>query len=176
MKVLRNFDDFVRKNRVYENLEEENDNMNSYDKFDEDEFDDEDLEDFDDEEEFDDEELDGDEFDDEEFDDEELDGDEFDEFDDDDLEDEMGTEEEEGEYKGSLMMKELADLLDTEVTEENEIVYNGHKINFFSETEMFHVGKKTFETPEEVAEYVQSSEVEDEITNERHSHKNRRRR
>ena len=41
---------------------------------------------------------------------------------------------------------------------------------------MFHVGKKTFETPEEVAEYVQSSEVEDMVTNERHSHKNRRRR
>jgi hypothetical protein len=208
MKVLKNFDDFVRKNRLNENLEEENNNRNSYspreleddedfdgddfddEEFDGDDFDDEDFDgdDFDDEEldgddldgdDLDDEDLDGDDLDGDDLDDEDLDGDDLDDDDDDDddddLEDEMGTEEEEGEYKGNLMMKELADLLDTEVTEENEIVYNGHKINFFSETEMFHVGKKTFETPEEVAEYVQSSEVED-VTNERHSHKNRKRR
>ncbi|NBO23006.1 hypothetical protein EBU94_06685, partial [bacterium] len=95
----------------------------------------------------------------------------------DDMDDMDDMEEEEGEYIGNIMMKELADLLDTEVDEENEIIYNGHKINFFSETEKFHVGKKTFETPEEVAEYVQSDSMsqDEEETNERHSHKNKRR-
>ena len=70
-------------------------------------------------------------------------------------EEEMGGEEEEsGEYKGDLEMKKLADLLGVEVVN-NQIEYDGKKINYFSETEMFHIGKNKFEDAESVIEYLE---------------------
>lgn len=67
-------------------------------------------------------------------------------------------EEEDGsEYKGTKLMEELADMLDTEI-KDNEIEYNGHTVNFFSETEKFHVDDQKFETPEEVYNYLDNPE------------------
>lgn len=65
-----------------------------------------------------------------------------------------GEEEEAGEYKGEVEMKRLADILGSEVIN-NQIEYNGKKINYYSETEMFHVDKKKFETAEEVVDYLE---------------------
>jgi len=72
----------------------------------------------------------------------------------------MGTEEEEGhEYEGTKLMSELAQKLGTKITD-NSIVYKkekndlGKKINFFSETESFHVDNKKFKTIDEVLEYL----------------------
>ena len=66
----------------------------------------------------------------------------------------MGAEEEEGhEYEGNKLMSELAQKLGTEITN-NSIDYNGKKINFFSETESFHVDKKKFKTIDEVLAYL----------------------
>ena len=68
-----------------------------------------------------------------------------------DGEDEM--EEEEGdEYEGTLLLKELAERLGSEVVN-NTIEYNGQKINYYSETEAFHVGKMKFDTVDEVVDY-----------------------
>ena len=58
-------------------------------------------------------------------------------------------EEEGSEYMGVQMLQNLADVLGTEVVD-NSVEYNGKKINFYSETEMFHVDKKKFKTAEEV--------------------------
>ena len=63
-------------------------------------------------------------------------------------------EEESGEYEGTTKLKKLAETLGAELTN-NEINYEGHKINWFSETEAFHVDRKKFETIEEVLEYLQ---------------------
>ncbi len=69
-------------------------------------------------------------------------------------------EEEEGhEYKGNLIMRELADKLGAEVVN-NQIDYNGQKINYFSETEKIHIGKNKFETIEEVLDYLNPQETE----------------
>lgn len=68
-------------------------------------------------------------------------------------------EEEEGDYKGQILMSELADKLGAKI-ENNAINYNGKKINFFSEDEKFHIDKKKFETPDEVIEYLESGEIE----------------
>jgi hypothetical protein len=63
-------------------------------------------------------------------------------------------EEEEGhEYEGTKLMKSLAEKLGTEIVN-NSIEYNGKKINFFSETEAFHIDKKKFKTIEEVLTYL----------------------
>ena len=84
--------------------------------------------------------------------------DDQDEFDEDDFEE---GEEESGEYEGNRLMSELAEMLGTEVVN-NEIEYEGHKINFFSETDSFHIdkNKKKFGTPDEVVDYLKSSESE----------------
>lgn len=68
-------------------------------------------------------------------------------------------EEESGEYEGTLLMKQLADMLGTEV-KNNEIDYEGQKIHFYSETEMFHIGKNKFKTPQEVVDFLQGKEEE----------------
>lgn len=68
-------------------------------------------------------------------------------------------EEEEDEYKGRMLMEELADELGTEVKEDGSIEYEGNKINFYSETENFHIGKNKFETVEEVLNFLQNKEV-----------------
>ena len=80
---------------------------------------------------------------------------------------EEGEGEEEGhQYKGNQMIAKLADILGTEPTG-NSIEYNGKRINFFSETEMYHVDRKKFATAEEVAEYLNSTgEQPSEVTNE----------
>ena len=44
----------------------------------------------------------------------------------------------------------------------NEINYNGEKINFYSETEKFHIGKRKFDTLEDVLKYLKP-EVEPEL-------------
>lgn len=68
-------------------------------------------------------------------------------------------EEEEGnDYIGRKMINQLANHLGTEVSNDGSIDYNGKKINFYSETEMFHVDRKKFKTPEEVVNYLEGSE------------------
>jgi len=63
-------------------------------------------------------------------------------------------EEEEGhEYEGTKLMKNLAEKLGTEIVN-NSIEYNGKKINFFSETDSFHIDKKKFKTIDEVLKYL----------------------
>ena len=73
-------------------------------------------------------------------------------------------EEEGGEYQGQILLNQLANELGTEVSEDGSINYNGKKINFFSETEKFHVDNKKFATVEEVVDYLGKSEPE--ISNE----------
>lgn len=65
-------------------------------------------------------------------------------------------EEEEDEYKGRMLMIELADKLGTELEEDGSIEYEGNRINFYSETEKFHIGKNKFETVDEVLDFLQS--------------------
>lgn len=69
------------------------------------------------------------------------------------MDDEEMGEEEGYEYKGTLLMKELANRLGSKVVN-NSIDYNGKKINYFSETEAFHVDKMKFETVDEVVDYL----------------------
>jgi len=66
-------------------------------------------------------------------------------------------EEEGGEYMGQKMMADLASELDTEIGSDGSINYNGKKVNFYSETEMFHVDKKKFKTADEVINYLEGS-------------------
>lgn len=79
-----------------------------------------------------------------------------------DMEDDMEYQEEEeeevGEYIGTKMLKDLASRLGVEV-ENNEINYKGQKINFFSETEKFHIGRNKFSTIEEVVDFLESENM-----------------
>lgn len=79
-------------------------------------------------------------------------------------------EEEGGEYQGQILLNQLADELGTEVGTDGSINYEGKKINFYSETEKFHVDNKKFSTAEEVINYLgsttMSSNDEDEMTDE----------
>ncbi len=68
------------------------------------------------------------------------------------------TEEEGGEYNGQRLMKELAGKLNTEVNTDGSVTYEDKKINFYSETEMFHVDKKKFKTVDEVVRYLNIEE------------------
>jgi hypothetical protein len=68
-------------------------------------------------------------------------------------------EEEGGEYMGTQKLQNLADSLGTEVVD-NSVEYNGKKVNFYSETEMFHVDKKKFKTVEEVVDYLEGGAFE----------------
>lgn len=80
-------------------------------------------------------------------------------------------EEEGGEYQGQMLLNQLANELGTEVSEDGSINYEGKKINFFSETEKFHVDGKKFSTAEEVVNYLGSAPMtadeENEMTGER---------
>ena len=80
-------------------------------------------------------------------------------------------EEEGGEYQGQMLLNQLANELGTEVDEDGSINYEGTKINFYSETEKFHVDNKKFSTAEEVVNYLGSTQMtsdeEDEMTGER---------
>lgn len=81
-------------------------------------------------------------------------------------------EEEGGEYMGQKYMSQLADMLGVNLESDGSIIYNGEKINFFSETEKFHIGKNKFSTPEEVISHLEqiapkmSPEEENEMTGE----------
>ena len=66
---------------------------------------------------------------------------------------EAAEEEEAHEYKGTLLLKDLANRLGTSVVN-NQINYNGQKINYYSETEKFHIGKQKFDTVEEVVDFL----------------------
>lgn len=86
-------------------------------------------------------------------------------------------EEEGGEYQGQILLNQLANELGTEVEADGSINYEGKKINFYSETEKFHVDNKKFSTPEEVVAYLGSSNEAPEHTHtheheEEHSHEN----
>ena len=76
-------------------------------------------------------------------------------------EDDQVPEEEEYDYVGNKLMNDLAKKLGTKVVN-NEINYNGEKINFYSETEKFHIGKRKFDTLEDVLKYLKT-EVEPEL-------------
>jgi hypothetical protein len=84
-------------------------------------------------------------------------------------------EEEGGEYQGQILLNQLASELGTEVDADGSINYEGKKINFYSETEKFHVDGKKFSTVEEVVNYLGGSneapemtaDEEDEMTGER---------
>lgn len=93
-----------------------------------------------------------------------------DDDDDDDTEDreyeeeEVQEEEEEEyyQYMGNKLLKELADKLGESVID-NEIIYKGKKINYFSETECFHIDNEKFETVDQAFQYlVGGSNVQDE--------------
>ena len=76
----------------------------------------------------------------------------------DDIEDEfMGEEEEEGGDIFKSKLKELADLLGTDVMNDRTIEYNGKTIIFPSETEKYHVDKKKFKTAQEAYDYLTRS-------------------
>jgi hypothetical protein len=67
-------------------------------------------------------------------------------------------EENEGEieahqYIGTQMMNDLASRLGTEVVN-NEIEYDGKIINYFSETECFHIDNEKFESVEDAFEFL----------------------
>ena len=84
-------------------------------------------------------------------------------------------EEEGGEYQGQYLLNQLANELGTEVEADGSINYEGKKINFYSETEKFHVDNKKFSTPEEVVAYLGGSNEAPEHTHtheheEEHSH------
>ena len=69
----------------------------------------------------------------------------------------MDATEEEGTYIGTEMLQDLADALGAEVMD-NSVEYEGKKVNFYSETEKFHVDKKKFSTVEEVVDYLTGGE------------------
>ena len=77
-----------------------------------------------------------------------------------DADEEIGSNEgenfeEEGDgYIGQRMIQDLADALDVQPEADGSVIYNGQKINFFSETEMFHIGSMKFETVDEVVNYL----------------------
>ena len=76
-------------------------------------------------------------------------------------------EEEGGEYQGQILLNQLANELGTEVEADGSINYEGKKINFYSETEKFHVDNKKFSTAEEVVNYLGGSNEAPEHT---HAH------
>ena len=75
-----------------------------------------------------------------------------------DLESEVVSSEEEMEEEGgdvyASKLREVADKLGAEVTN-GKVEYNGQKIMFPSETEMFHVGNKKFKTADEVVSFIE---------------------
>lgn len=63
-------------------------------------------------------------------------------------------EEEEGtHYHGTLKLKELANKLGTNVVN-NEINFDGKRINFYSEDEKFHIDNKKFNSVEDAFGYL----------------------
>jgi len=58
------------------------------------------------------------------------------------------------EYIGTKKMKELANALPGSKLENNTLYYEGQEINFYSETEKFHIGRKRFNEVEDVLNYL----------------------
>ena len=58
-----------------------------------------------------------------------------------------------------MLLNQLANELGTEVDSDSSINYEGKKINFYSETEKFHVDNKKFSTVEEVVDYLNKSDI-----------------
>ena len=87
---------------------------------------------------------------------------------------EVGGEEEADEYEGTLKLKQLSEMLGAPI-ENNEIKYNGHIINYFSETEKLHVdnNKAKFDKPEEVVEFLKSKNISPNLEKTTESRKNR---
>ena len=86
--------------------------------------------------------------------------DEFDESEEDFSEEE--AEEEGQEYEGTKLMQELASKLGTEVVD-NQIDYEGKTINYYSETEKFHIGRDKFDTIDEVIDFLGAGSGSEEI-------------
>lgn len=82
---------------------------------------------------------------------EEMDSEDEQEMDSEDMDFE---DEEEGFDIYKAKMEELANLLGVEVDETNKISFEGKEIIFPSETEMYHVDKKKFKTAQEVVDYL----------------------
>lgn len=93
-----------------------------------------------------------------------------------DLEEEMSEfeeeqpEEEQPEEEGGDLyqsrLQEVANALGVQV-ENGKVMYNGKKIIFPSETEMYHVGGKKFKTAEEVINYLEGDSMENQEKMER---------
>jgi hypothetical protein len=63
------------------------------------------------------------------------------------------------EYIGAKKMKELVDELGPEAKLENgTIYYDGKEINFYSETEKFHIGRKRFDDVKDVLNFLGKKE------------------
>ncbi len=63
-------------------------------------------------------------------------------------------EEEGSEYIGQKMIADLANELGVNIEPDGSINYEGQKINFYSETEKFHIGKQKFDSVESVLNYL----------------------
>lgn len=80
----------------------------------------------------------------------------------DNMEDDMDQDEEEsGQYIGNKLMNELANKLGTKVVN-NSIDYEGKKINYYSETEAFHIGNNKFATVSEVLDFLNQDDSSQE--------------
>jgi hypothetical protein len=151
-KIIKKFGQYVKENINQDknsNFEDDDFPIEGTDLDAIEEMESEDLKDVDD--------LDSEDFD-EDFDDEDFDED----IDDREYEEEEVQEEEEEAYQyiGTQLMSELASKLGVEVSN-NEINYEGKKINYFSETECFHINGNKFDSIEEVIEYLQSGANEE---------------
>lgn len=73
-------------------------------------------------------------------------------------------EEEGGEYMGQKMMADLASALNVNLESDGSVNFEGKKINFYSETEKFHVDKKKFDTVEQVLSYLQGENKSNKLS------------
>ena len=62
------------------------------------------------------------------------------------------------EYIGTKKMKELADALPDSKLESGTLYYDGKEINFYSETEKFHIGKHKFNDVKDVLNFLGKKE------------------
>ena len=74
---------------------------------------------------------------------------------------EIPEEEEGGKYIGDQKMARLASMLDVQKSDNGSIEFEGKEINFYSETEKFHVSGKKFNTSEEVIDYLKKTAKQD---------------
>ena len=150
MKIIKKFDQYLKNSKMNESHDEESDDDLYVDP-------DMDLEDRDEDPEL--EDGFGDDF----SGTEDMDGDNGGDEDTEDREYEEEESQEEGEeYEGTKLMKELADRIGAEVSDNNEIDFDGKKINFFSETDKFHIGGNQFDSVDDVVSYLSGEGTESE--------------